>query len=431
MGTVHMSNMTSSMKLVPFLALLYGASTDMIQHVYMVHRNVLQQEYPSLYETELQQLSLFEGSSIDGYWTLSSSLIVTVTQPGGIASYKTTVPRSHPFPDTFSWVSAYSHELPFEVALALVKWVCIAFCERATNSTGTVCCHTTAPVQRTVTYSAAFQSLFHPKQPVPAVVHEAIVGAFRKSCAAQQSMLSAAVHLYHLKRIQTHELRSFEERFDLLDFAIQMAPKTGLICEFGVFGGQSLNHIARSFPDRLVSGFDSFVGLPGSWAGYAEGDFSMNGTLPSTEANVRLWPGWFNATVDRSLATFDHPQQEQLGMALAHIDCDLHSSTKDMLEAIAPRLRKGSLILFDEYFGHFRWQDGEAKAGGSLVMQTPSHTDSSAIQRMPCWCNYCERRGKRAFESMGSRYDNRPIPNARGRVLNTRRLIVFQIHEVC
>ena len=80
------------------------------------------------------------------------------------------------------------------------------------------------------------------------------------------------------------------------------------------------------------------------------------------EANVRLWPGWFNATVARSLATFDPPQEEQLGMALAHIDCDLHSSTKDVLEAIAPRFRKGTLILFDEYFGHFRWQDGEAKA---------------------------------------------------------------------
>ena len=358
-GTVHMSNMTNSIKLIPFLALLYGASTGMVQHMYTVHRNGLQQRYPSLYKIAIQELSGWEGTSIGGYWN-ATSLIVTVTRNGDMGSYETAIPRSHTFPDSFSWAAAYAHWMPFEVAESLVNWVCRAFCHMSENSTGIVCCEAT-PVHRTVTYSAAFQSLFHPEHPVSAAVHEAIVDAFRKSCAAQQSMLSAEVHLYHLKRSQTHAIRSFDQRFDLLDFAIRLTPATGLICEFGVFSGESLNHIARSLPNRVVNGFDSFVGLPGGWAGYSEGDFSMNGTLPSTEANVRLWPGWFNATIERSLATSD-PRHEQLGIALAHIDCDLHSSTKDVLEAIGPRLQRGTLILFDEYFGHFRWQDAEARA---------------------------------------------------------------------
>ena len=56
----------------------------------------------------------------------------------------------------------------------------------------------------------------------------------------------------------------------------------GMLLEFGVFRGQSINQIARVVPDRTVHGFDSFEGLPEDWSGYnvkAE-FFDQQGDLP-------------------------------------------------------------------------------------------------------------------------------------------------------
>ena len=49
-------------------------------------------------------------------------------------------------------------------------------------------------------------------------------------------------------------------------------------------------------------------------------------------------------------------------LALAHVDCDLYSSTRDALIALAPRVVVGSVLVFDEYLGHATWRDDEAKA---------------------------------------------------------------------
>lgn len=49
-------------------------------------------------------------------------------------------------------------------------------------------------------------------------------------------------------------------------------------------------------------------------------------------------------------------------VSFVHIDCDLYSSTKTVLQHLSPRLRPGSIIVFDEYFNYPGWQDNERKA---------------------------------------------------------------------
>ncbi|HYC54821.1 MAG TPA: hypothetical protein VEL28_07770, partial [Candidatus Binatia bacterium] len=39
-------------------------------------------------------------------------------------------------------------------------------------------------------------------------------------------------------------------------------------------------------------------------------------------------------------------------IALAYVDCDLHSSTAVVLRFLEPRLRPGMLVAFDDYFCH-------------------------------------------------------------------------------
>jgi hypothetical protein len=53
------------------------------------------------------------------------------------------------------------------------------------------------------------------------------------------------------------------------------------VCEFGVFEGASINHIAARIPHRTVFGFDSFEGLPERWReAFGPGAFTTEGRLP-------------------------------------------------------------------------------------------------------------------------------------------------------
>lgn len=147
------------------------------------------------------------------------------------------------------------------------------------------------------------------------------------------------------------------DRFDLLRFALSRAPEHGLVLEFGVEKGLSVNCLARA-TQRTVHGFDSFEGLPEDWAGTASarGAFDRRGALPKVPANVRLHVGWFDATLPAFLAETAEP------VALLHIDCDIYSSTKTVFDLLSDRIRPGTVIVFDEYFNYPGWRQHEYKA---------------------------------------------------------------------
>ena len=113
---------------------------------------------------------------------------------------------------------------------------------------------------------------------------------------------------------------------------------SGTALEFGVGQGQTLNMIARRMP---VIGFDSFQGLPEKWReGFDKGMFACE---PPEVRNATIVPGLFEDT----LPDFDFPDR----VGLVHIDCDLYSSTKTVLEHLEPHLRPGCILVFDEWHG--------------------------------------------------------------------------------
>lgn len=132
--------------------------------------------------------------------------------------------------------------------------------------------------------------------------------------------------------------------------------KTGIIAEFGVRNGHSINILSKLFPDRQVFGFDSFEGIPDSWGDEPSGSYTTGGVLPSVEGNVRLIHGWFNKT----LPSF--AKNHQGNIALLNIDCDIYSSTKDIFESLGPMITTGTIIVFDEYINNKTWRDDEFKA---------------------------------------------------------------------
>jgi hypothetical protein len=145
-------------------------------------------------------------------------------------------------------------------------------------------------------------------------------------------------------------------KFDLLKKSVAAAKLNGLFCEFGVYKGTTVNFISALVPDRDVHGFDSFEGLPEAWRdGYGKSTFAIRG-LPPVNRNVKLHKGWFNQTVPQFSASTRDP------IAFIHMDADLYSSTRTVLEGLADRFVAGTVVQFDEFFGYPGWRSGEYKA---------------------------------------------------------------------
>lgn len=155
---------------------------------------------------------------------------------------------------------------------------------------------------------------------------------------------------------------SFGGRNALLTHALGLLDPdgSGLIAEFGVFRGATINHIA-SLTDRPVHGFDSFEGLPEKWGeGFEAGKFAVE-ALPKVRPNVELHKGWFDETLPGFRERY--PQ----AVDFLHLDADLYSSTHTVLEMLADRIRPGTVIVFDEFLGYPGWQQGEYRAFREFV----------------------------------------------------------------
>ena len=157
--------------------------------------------------------------------------------------------------------------------------------------------------------------------------------------------------------------RTFPTPADTLDHALKLAPTGGMALEFGVYSGATLAVIAAARGGHQVYGFDSFAGLPEPWrAGFSVGTFALD--TPPEVSGAALVTGWFADTLPGFLATHPGP------VDLLHLDADLYSSTATVLESVGPRLRKGSVVVFDEYLNHPGWQHGEHQAWSEYTART-------------------------------------------------------------
>jgi hypothetical protein len=155
----------------------------------------------------------------------------------------------------------------------------------------------------------------------------------------------------------------FDTQKELLEYALSQTDTAGHYLEFGVFSGGTIRHIAKCKRDVTIHGFDSFEGLPDAWAGFNLGRqaFFRGGRLPKAPRNVVLHKGWFRETIPAWCG------QHAGAIAFMHVDCDLYSSTADILTGLADRLQPGTVILFDEYFKYPGWRQHEFKAWQEFV----------------------------------------------------------------
>lgn len=151
------------------------------------------------------------------------------------------------------------------------------------------------------------------------------------------------------------DVRGQATPYEVLTHCLDEVAAEGLYLEFGVYSGTTINFIA-SRVQAPVHGFDSFEGLPEQWGNVPAGKFTRHGDLPEVSENVVLHVGWFDQTLPGFLEA--HPGNA----AFIHIDSDLYSSAKTVLEALRPRIVPGTVIVFDEFFNYPGWQEHEYRA---------------------------------------------------------------------
>jgi hypothetical protein len=168
-----------------------------------------------------------------------------------------------------------------------------------------------------------------------------------------------------------------KDAFEVLTFAVDRVTVDGLHLEFGVRTGTTINHVARRRPGWTIHGFDSFAGLPEAWAGYtlAEGAFGGDG-VPEVAPNVELVHGWFDDSLPPFVA--EHPEP----VAFVHIDSDIYSSAKTVLDNLGPQLQVGTVIVFNEYFNYPNWQQHEFRAWQEFCVE------HDVVYEYLCWAMY-------------------------------------------
>ena len=197
----------------------------------------------------------------------------------------------------------------------------------------------------------------------------AIVGAFYQLVdvgrvhPVRERALRALRRSVDYVEAEMQDALGFNSQRQLIVHSLQSVTVDGHYLEFGVFKGGTIRFIAARVGGKAVHGFDSFEGLPEAWGGFSLGRraFDTGGRLPRVPTNVSLHRGWFEDSLPKWLAGHPGP------IAFMHVDCDLYSSTRTILNLLAARMVAGTVIQFDEYFNYPNWERHEFKAFKEFV----------------------------------------------------------------
>jgi hypothetical protein len=163
-------------------------------------------------------------------------------------------------------------------------------------------------------------------------------------------------------------LERIKTRTEVIDKAVCSLMLNLDWAEFGVFDGKSARYmLSKLHSDLHFYLFDSFNGLPEDWkfsdgrlkGKFKKGTFSLKGNAPKFDDNrAVVYCGLFKDTIPKFIEEHKEP------LSLVHVDCDLYSSTSDVLRGINNLIVSGTILLFDEFYGYdnIGWVEHEYRA---------------------------------------------------------------------
>jgi len=169
------------------------------------------------------------------------------------------------------------------------------------------------------------------------------------------NLLTSWVHRNKKANLLTNDfyrpVRKYEEREKSFNALINhYGLNDAGICylEFGVAQGNSIKWWLKNctHPDSVFYGFDTFEGLPEAWGVFNKGD--MSSAIPIVNDNRAAFiKGIFQDTFNDFLS--QHASSFPGKRLVIHMDADLFSATLFVLSQLYPYLKKGDLIMFDEF----------------------------------------------------------------------------------
>lgn len=164
------------------------------------------------------------------------------------------------------------------------------------------------------------------------------------------SRLSKWAHTH--KRITMNDFPSkwdYNKRYQLYDHIIEKERLNLSInyLEFGVASGESFNWwMTKNInADSCFYGFDTFTGLPEDFGPYKKGTFNTSHDIPTIKDGRGLFfQGLFQQTLPGFFKTFDNQKK-----TVVMLDADLYTATLFTLTSLAPFLKEGDIIFFDEF----------------------------------------------------------------------------------
>jgi len=117
--------------------------------------------------------------------------------------------------------------------------------------------------------------------------------------------------------------------------------------EFGVAAGHSFRWWVSNSQNRenRFFGFDTFEGLPENWGTFKRNDMS-SGIPQIDDSRVKFLKGLFQDTLPGFLKDFSEISGRK---KIIHLDADLFTATLFALVNMAPYLKKGDILIFDEF----------------------------------------------------------------------------------
>ena len=201
---------------------------------------------------------------------------------------------------------------------------------------------------------------------------------FMKRIVPVPAMRETPRHRSRTHRADIAEAWEFKRDFFWTAFkALDFNGIDGDYVEFGSHGGRTFRLafdeiLRRRRSPRHMWAFDSFQGLPDAAEAMDSHPEWRQGAMATDIASFHkickshripddtytVVQGYYEETLPRM-----SDDAAPTNIALAYIDCDLYSSTKTVLEFLAPRLKHGMIVAFDDYFCWSADQvSGESKA---------------------------------------------------------------------
>lgn len=186
-------------------------------------------------------------------------------------------------------------------------------------------------------------------------------------------------------RIRYRERLGREEFFYLTFRALSFNQIDGDYVEFGSHGATTFclayHQAALHKHKARLWAFDSFEGFPdrvgdqdyhpkwqkGRMSTSLEKFHQLCQSRGVPRSAYSVIPGFFS-TVLPNLSSQDAPDN----ISLAYIDCDLYSSTMDVLNFLLPRFKHGMIIAFDDYYC---WSDKQPSGERMAMMEFFSDQD--------------------------------------------------------